>query len=118
MKESGSRFSLFLMELVIDLFLFVLCAAVCVGLLLHAPEHEPGEHPAHPGRVPGPEHRGGPPGGRHPAGSPEGYRCEVSQTEDSGLSTAEIEIFWGDTSLYTLETSWISTLSSEEVAQP
>ena len=36
MKESGSRFSLFLMELIIDLFLFVLCAAVCVGLLLHA----------------------------------------------------------------------------------
>ena len=36
MKESGSRFSLFLMELVIDLFLCVLCAAVCVGLLVHA----------------------------------------------------------------------------------
>ena len=36
MKESGSRFSLFLMELIIDLFLFVLCAAVCVGLLVHA----------------------------------------------------------------------------------
>lgn len=30
------RSNLFLMELVLDLFLFALCAAVCVGLILHA----------------------------------------------------------------------------------
>lgn len=36
MKKSTDRSSLFLMELVIDLFLFVLCAAVCVVLLVHA----------------------------------------------------------------------------------
>ena len=50
--------------------------------------------------------------------APEGYRCQVNQTEDGGLSAAEIEIFWGDTPLYTLETSWVSGLSGEEVAQP
>lgn len=36
MKESQGRASLLLLELIIDLFLFVICAAVCVGLLLHA----------------------------------------------------------------------------------
>lgn len=30
------RANLFLLELVLDLLLFALCAAVCVGLLLHA----------------------------------------------------------------------------------
>lgn len=30
------RTHLFLVELVLDLFLFAVCAAVCVGLLLHA----------------------------------------------------------------------------------
>ena len=53
--------------------------------------------------------------------APEGYRCEVSRTEDSGLTSASIEVFWGDTALYTLETSWIPALSGdsgEEVALP
>ncbi|MEG2119069.1 MAG: hypothetical protein RRY53_01840, partial [Pseudoflavonifractor sp.] len=36
MKSQRQRASLFLLELVIDLFLFVLCAAICVGLFLHA----------------------------------------------------------------------------------
>lgn len=36
MKKSTDRSSLFLMELIIDLFLFALCAAVCVVLLVHA----------------------------------------------------------------------------------
>ena len=36
MKNTQHRSSLFLLELIIDLFLFVVCAAVCVGVLLHA----------------------------------------------------------------------------------
>lgn len=36
MKQRENRSSLFLLELIICLFLFVICAAVCVGLLLHA----------------------------------------------------------------------------------
>lgn len=36
MKRTTDRSSLFLVELVIDLLLFALCAAVCVGLLVHA----------------------------------------------------------------------------------
>lgn len=118
MKESGSRFSLFLMELVIDLFLFVLCAAVCVGLLLHARsmslESTRLTQAVYLAQSTAEALRAG---DTLPE-APEGYRCEVSQTGDSGLSTAEIEIFWGDTSLYTLETSWVSALSGEEVAQP
>lgn len=118
MKESGSRFSLFLMELVIDLFLFVLCAAVCVGLLLHARsmslESTRLTQAVYLAQSTAEALRAG---DALPE-SPEGYRYEVSQTENSGLSTAEIEIFWGDTSLYTLETSWISDLHGEEVAQP
>lgn len=118
MKESGSRFSLFLMELVIDLFLFVLCAAVCVGLLLHARsmslESTRLTQAVYLAQSTAEALRAG---DALPE-APEGYRYEVSQTEGSGLSTAEIEIFWGDTSLYTLETSWISALSGEEVAQP
>ena len=53
--------------------------------------------------------------------APEGYRCQVTRTQDGALSAAEIEIFWGDTALYTLETSWIPALSGdsgEEVALP
>lgn len=36
MKHTQQRSSLFLLELIIDLFLFVICAAVCVGILLYA----------------------------------------------------------------------------------
>ena len=118
MKESGSRFSLFLMELVIDLFLFVLCAAVCVGLLHHVRsmslESTRLTQAVYLAQSTAEALRAG---DTLPE-APDGYRCEVSQTEDSGLSTAEIEIFWGDTSLYTLETSWISALSGEEVTGP
>lgn len=121
MKESGSRFSLFLMELVIDLFLFVLCAAVCVGLLLHARSMS-----LESTRLTQAVYLAQSTAEALRAGSalpeaPEGYRCEVSRTEDSGLTSASIEVFWGDTALYTLETSWIPVLSGdsgEEVALP
>lgn len=36
MRQTEHRPSLFLLELIIDLFLFAVCAAVCIGLLLHA----------------------------------------------------------------------------------
>ena len=121
MKESGSRFSLFLMELVIDLFLFVLCAAVCVGLLLHARsmslESTQLTQAVYLAQSAAEALRNG--GGLPEV--PEGYRCQVSRGETDGLSTAEIEIFWGDTSLYALETSWIPALGGdggEEVARP
>lgn len=121
MKESGSRFSLFLMELIIDLFLFVLCAAVCVGLLLHARSMS-----LESTRLTQAVYLAQSTAEALRAGStlpeaPEGYRCEVSRTEDSGLTSASIEVFWGDTALYTLETSWIPALSGdsgEEVALP
>lgn len=121
MKESGSRFSLFLMELIIDLFLFVLCAAVCVGLLLHARSMS-----LESTRLTQAVYLAQSAAEALRAGSalpeaPEGYRCEVSRTEDSGLTSASIEVFWGDTALYTLETSWIPALSGdsgEEVALP
>lgn len=121
MKESGSRFSLFLMELIIDLFLFVLCAAVCVGLLLHARsmslESTRLTQAVYLAQSTAEALRAGSPLPE----APEGYRCEVSRIEDSGLTSASIEIFWGDTALYTLETSWIPALSGdsgEEVALP
>ena len=121
MKGSGSHFSLFLMELVIDLFLFVLCAAVCVGLLLHARsmslESTRLTQAVYLAQSTAEALRAG--DGLPEA--PEGYRCQVSQTGNDSLSTAEIEIFWGDTSLYTLETSWVPALSGangEEVALP
>ena len=121
MKESGSRFSLFLMELIIDLFLFVLCAAGCVGLLLHARSMS-----LESTRLTQAVYLAQSTAEALRAGSalpeaPEGYRCEVSRTEDSGLTSASIEVFWGDTALYTLETSWIPALSGdsgEEVALP
>ena len=121
MKESGSRFSLFLMELIIDLFLFVLCAAVCVGLLLHARsmslESTRLTQAVYLAQSTAEALRAGSPLPE----APEGYRCEVSRTEDSGLTSASIEVFWGYTALYTLETSWIPALSGdsgEEVALP
>ena len=121
MKESGSRFSLFLMELIIDLFLFVLCAAVCVGLLLHARsmslESTRLTQAVYLAQSTAEALRAGSPLPE----APEGYRCEVSRTEDSGLTSASIEVLWGDTALYTLETSWIPALSGdsgEEVALP
>ena len=36
MRNAGRRTNLFLVELVLNLFIFALCAAVCVGLLVHA----------------------------------------------------------------------------------
>lgn len=36
MKTGMKRGNLFLLELICNLFIFVLCAGVCVGLLLHA----------------------------------------------------------------------------------
>ena len=121
MKESGSRFSLFLMELIIDLFLFVLCAAVCVGLLLHARSMSlESTRPTQAVYLAQSTAEALRAGSALPE-APEGYRCEVSRTEDSGLTSASIEVFWGDTALYTLETSWIPALSGdsgEEVALP
>lgn len=36
MNQGGRRSNLFTLELVLNLFLFALCAAVCVALLIHA----------------------------------------------------------------------------------
>lgn len=36
MKNTVKRTNLFLIELILNLLIFVLCAAVCVGLLVHA----------------------------------------------------------------------------------
>ena len=41
MTMGPKRTNLFLIELVFNLFIFALCAAVCVGLLLHARLRQP-----------------------------------------------------------------------------
>ena len=121
MNAGPKKANLFLIELVLNLLIFALCAAVCVGLLLHARSMS-----LESTRLTQAVYLVQSTAEALRAGSalpeaPEGYRCEVSRTEDSGLTSASIEVFWGDTALYTLETSWIPALSGdsgEEVALP
>ena len=95
--------NLFLIELVCNLLIFALCAAVCVGLLVHARRISSGEHASHPGGLSRPIHRRG----------VEGHRggARAAQEEDNGFSAQcavrgnelDIAIYQDDIQVYELE---------------
>ena len=106
MSRGAPRANLFLLELVLDLCVFALCAAVCVGLLVRAHDlsRESGrltqavylaQSAAEAART----------GAALPE-PPEGYEiCHVTKEAD-GVTSMEIRVLCQGRTVYTLETAW------------
>lgn len=106
MTLGPKRTNLFLIELVFNLFIFALCAAVCVGLLLHArrisQESEQltqavslAQSAAESLRV-----------GQSLPEAPEGYEITPLLTPREGVMDAEIQVLYQGETVYTLDCSW------------
>lgn len=109
MRAGYGRANLFLIEITCNLFIFALCAAVCVGLLVHARAMSwestrltqavyLAQSTAEALRVECPVPT-----------APDGYEIDTRlKTAEGGLTYANIEILNRGESVYTLETKWMS----------
>lgn len=106
MTLGPKRTNLFLIELVFNLFIFALCAAVCVGLLLHArrlsQESERltqavtlAQSAAEALRT-----------GQSLPEAPEGYEITPLLSPEEGVIRAEILVLCQGETVYTLDSSW------------
>lgn len=113
MSRGAPRANLFLLELVLDLFVFALCAAVCVGLLVRAHDlsRESGrltqavylaQSAAEAART----------GATLPE-PPEGYEICHETKEADGVTSMEIRVLCQGRTVYTLETAWPCTPAGE-----
>lgn len=107
MKSAISRANLFLLELIGNLVIFVLCAAVCVGLILRA--HGLSEQSAsltqavYLAQSTAEALRSG---GQAPA-APDGYEITVEPEQgESGVEKAVITVTRGGEAVYTLSAAW------------
>ena len=111
------RSNLFLLELILDLALFLLCGTVCVGLFLRAGamsrESQRLTQAVAPAQSTAEALRGDQPLPQ----APQGYQIlsQVEEKED-GLCRASVEIRWEDSVVYTLETQWVGY--GEEADRP
>ena len=100
------RANLFLLELVLDLFIFALCAAVCVGLLLHARRlsQESGQltQAVSLAQSAAEALRGG----RTLPEAPEGYEITPLLSPSEGLVDAQILVLYEGETVYTLRCGW------------
>lgn len=108
MNSSTNGGSLFLVELILDLIIFVMCAAVCVALLVHAhimstqstdltqavyiaqsyaEQLRTGQTPISDDSSP--------------------YQISVDLSDSKHIANAEITVLQGDTVLYALSTTWV-----------
>lgn len=98
------RTHLFLTELVLDLFLFAVCAAVCCGTAAPRQRHEPGEPAPDRGGLRGPDHR-------RAVGAPPAYGPAWPAQDGSGLTgvltvsgdALDIAVYADGALVYTLE---------------
>lgn len=108
MKSTMNRSNLFLLELIGNLVIFVLCATVCVGLIIRA--HNVSDDSAqltqavYLAQSTAEALRSG---DDVPA-APEGYEIDVDTAESSanGTESAEITVLYGGEEVYTLSTTW------------
>lgn len=108
MKSVMSRANLFLLELVGNLVIFVLCAAVCVGLIIQA--HNVSDESAqltqavYLAQSTAEALRSG----SDVPTAPEGYEITVDAAEGSvsGTESAQITVLCNGEEVYTLSTVW------------
>lgn len=109
------RANLFLIELLFNLFIFALCAAVCVGLLVHARHMSLkstrltqavylAQSTAEAMRL-----------GQNGPEAPQGYEIAPTLAASDGLVSGEIAVSYQGEALYTLSVSWVDDGSFEEV---
>lgn len=111
------RSNLFLLELILDLALFVLCGAVCVGLFLHAGAMSRESQRLTQAVALAQSTAEALRADELPPQAPQGYQIlsQVEEKED-GLCRASVEIRWEDSVVYTLETQWVGY--GEEADRP
>lgn len=125
MTLGPKRTNLFLIELVFNLFIFALCAAVCVGLLLHArrisQESEQLNQAVSLAQSAAEALRSG----QSLPEAPEGYEITSLLSQEEGLVNAEILILCQGETVYTLNSSWPddgetdwASLTYQEVTAP
>lgn len=112
------RANLFLIELLFNLFIFALCAAVCVGLLVHARrmslESTRLTQAVYLAQSTAEALRAG-----HSApDAPEGYTVDSDLSAAGGLISGEISVSCRGETVYTLVVSWVDDGSYEEVSAP
>ena len=109
------RANLFLIELLFNLFIFALCAAVCVGLLVHARHISLkstrltqavylAQSTAEAMRL-----------GRNGPDVPQGYEIVPTLSAADGLISGEIAVTYEGQAVYTLSVAWVDDGSFEEV---
>lgn len=104
MTEKTGKPSLLLLELIIDLFLFLICAAVCVTMLIHARsmsrESTRLTDAVYAAQTAAEEWRAG----QTPAAAVDGYEIRVEErAPDSGVRSCTITVSHNGKVLYTLE---------------
>ena len=109
------RANLFLIELLFNLFIFALCAAVCVGLLLHARsmslESTRLTQAVYLAQSAAEAIRMGESGPQ----APQGYEIVPTLSASGGLVSGEIAVSYQGQAVYTLSVAWVDDGSFEEV---
>lgn len=126
MTMGPKRTNLFLIELVFNLFIFALCAAVCVGLLLHARRlSQESERLTQAVALAQSAAESLRTGGALPE-APEGYEITPLLTAGEGLVDGQILVLYQGETVYTLDCAWPDsgadwsalTFDTEEVTAP
>lgn len=112
------RANLFLIELLFNLFIFALCAAVCAGLLVHARrmslESTRLTQAVYLAQSTAEALRAG----QSAPQVPEDYEITHTLSAGGGLISGEIAVACRGETVYTLSVSWVDDGSYEEVTAP
>lgn len=107
MKSAMSRANLFLIELVGNLVIFVLCAAVCVGLLLRAHALSANSAALTQAVYLAQSTAEALRSGQDAPAPPEGYEVTVAEAESAaGTKSAQITVLRAGEEVYTLSAAW------------
>lgn len=115
MNQGPKRTNLFLIELLFSLFIFALCAAVCVGLLVHARrmslESTRLTQAVYLAQSAAEALRAG----QEAPHAPADYAITPALTAADGLISGQIAVSYQGQTVYTLEVAWVD---SKEVSAP
>lgn len=118
MNQGPKRTNLFLIELLFNLFIFALCAAVCVGLLIHARymslESTHLTQAVYLAQSAAEALRAG----QDAPNTPAGYEVTPSLTTGNGLVSGQIAVSYQGEPVYTLDVAWVDQAAQEEVSAP
>lgn len=106
MNPVPKRTNLFLIELLFNLFIFALCAAVCVGLLVHARrmslESTRLTQAVYLAQSAAEALRAG----QDAPNAPAGYEVTTALTAADGLVSGQIAVSYEGQAVYTLDVAW------------